>query len=515
MHQSLAQLIVEARRRWPEQVALVDRGERLTYRELFDRVTSCAAALAEHGVRQGDRVAMMIPNTADFPTLYYAVLCLGATVVPILPLLSAAEVTHILRDTRARLLIADAEASNPALAASAATSTTLIMVGSASKDDAVETMELRVPSHRPGADIVTAEPGDLAVIMYTSGTTGVPKGAMLTHANLVWNAVISARDVVSLSERDRVFGSAPLSHSNGQTVVMNSAVCAGAAVVLMRRFDAREALELIVREQVSVFVGVPTMYTALVEAARADHRRRELRLRLAVSGAAPLPTALVDEFRAIFGAEIYEGYGLTESSPVATFSQPVFGRRAGSVGHPLWGLDVEVARPDPAERIELLAAGEVGEVVVRGHAVFAGYLNNPEATAAAITDGWLRTGDLGTKDDDGFLQIVGRKKEMILRGGYNVYPREVEEVLAAHAGIAQAAVVGAPDPYYGEEVHAFVVLHGGADVPSEAEIIEWSRARLARYKYPRHVHFRDSLPLGPSGKVSKRELAHELARAVD
>jgi long-chain acyl-CoA synthetase len=466
-------------------------------------------------VRRGDRVGVMVPNTADFPTVYYGVLFLGATVVPIHLLLSSDEIAYILRDTEARVLVADAEVISTAAPAAAATGTPMCTVGEAG-DGATHTtadhLIARTPGDQPAEEIATVEPEDVAVILYTSGTTGAPKGAMLTHANLLWNAVVSARDVVSLSERDRIFGSVPLFHSNGQTVVMNAAMCAGAAVVLMRRFDGRQALELIEREHVSVFVGVPTMYAALLAAASSDRRRPQLRL--AVSGAAPLPTTLIEQFQAVFGTEIFEGYGLTEASPVVTFSQPVFGRRAGSIGHAIWGLDVEIARADVEGRIELIASGEVGEVVVRGHAVFAGYLNNPVATAAAINDGWLRTGDLGTKDDEGFLRIVGRKKEMILRGGYNVYPQEVEEVMAGHPDIALVAVVGGPDPYYGEEVHAFVVLRGKSESSSGAEIVEWAKARLARYKYPRHVHIRDSLPLGPSGKIMKKELAEGLARAT-
>ncbi len=510
MYLSLPQLVVEARKRWPDRIALVDDGQQITYQELADRVMTYAAALAARGVRRGDRVGVMVPNTADFPAIYYGALFLGATVVPIHVLLSSDEIAYIVRDSGARVLVVDTEVLTTAAPAAAATGIRMFAVG-----ETARTTADRLIAGSPGrqAEIPAVEPDDVAVILYTSGTTGAPKGAMLTHANLLWNAVISARDVVGLSERDRIFGSVPLSHSNGQTVVMNAAICAGAAVVLMRRFDGRQALELIEREQVSVFVGVPTMYTALLAAASSDRRRPQLRL--AVSGAAPLPTTLIEQFREVFGTEIFEGYGLTETSPVATFNQPVFGRRAGSVGHAIWGLDVEIARPDLEGHIELTRSGEVGEVVVRGHAVFAGYLNNPEATAAAINDGWLRTGDLGCKDDEGFLRIVGRKKEMILRGGYNVYPQEVEEVLARHPGIALVAVVGGPDPHYGEEVHAFVVLRDGPEPSSGAEIIEWAKTRLARYKYPRRVHVRNSLPLGPSGKIMKKRLAEELAQADD
>lgn len=510
---SLAQVVVDARRRWPDRIALIDGGKRLTYRELGDAVARCAGAFAARGVRRGDRVALMAPNTIAFPIVYYAVLSLGATVVPVHLLLTADEIEHVLSRTGAVCVVADVQVREVAAAAAARTGTPLLVLDDGSTGGPGERFDPMAHDQEPWPAITPVEDDAIAVILYTSGTTGVPKGAMLTHANLVWNAVVSARDVVSLTSQDRVFGAAPLFHSNGQTVVMNAAFCSGAALVLVRRFDATAALELMEREAVTVFVGVPTMYAALLDAAREGGPRPRPRLRLAVSGAAPLPAVIVEQFHDVFGADIYEGYGLTEASPVLTFNQSVFGRRSGSIGHPIWGLDVEIARADVEDGIELVPVGEVGEVVARGHAVFAGYLDDPAATAAAIRDGWLRTGDLGRKDDDGFVYIAGRKKEMILRGGYNVYPREVEDVLSGHPDVSLVAVVGGPDDLYGEEVHAFVVLTASGRA-SESDIIAWSRDRLARYKYPRHVHIRESLPLSSSGKVLKQRLAAELAPAT-
>jgi long-chain acyl-CoA synthetase len=304
-------------------------------------------------------------------------------------------------------------------------------------------------------------------------------------------------------------GCLPLFHSFGQVCAMNSGFKAGATLVLMPRFDGPATLDLMVRHGVTVFQGVPTMYIGLLDAAKADDRRPHLRI--AVSGGASLPVTVIDRFKETFGSDIYEGYGLSETSPVATFNHSYIGRKPGTVGTPIWGVEVEIARADLDDRIELLPAGsgEIGEVVIRGHNVFTGYLNKPDATAAAMVDGWFRSGDLGVKDADGFISIVDRKKDMVIRGGYNVYPREVEEVLLRHPGIAQVAVIGVPDETYGEEICAVVVP---SDEPTSPEaIVEWAKGQLALYKYPRRVEIVDALPLGPSGKVLKRELVARLA----
>jgi long-chain acyl-CoA synthetase len=289
---------------------------------------------------------------------------------------------------------------------------------------------------------------------------------------------------------------------------MNAGFFAGSTLVLLPRFDGGAALDLIVAEGVNVFMGVPTMYIGLLAAARGDERRPVLRI--AVSGGASLPVAVIDAFKRVLGADIYEGYGLSETSPVATFNQAVFGRKPGTVGRPIWGTDAEIADPAVDDHIELLPQGQVGEVVLRGHNIFAGYLNNPEATRSVLVDGWFRTGDLGTKDADGFLSIVDRKKDLIIRGGYNVYPREVEEVLAGHPAVAQVAVVGVADAEHGEEICAVVVRSPqGQDLDADT-LLAWSRERLGKHKVPRRVEFVETLPLGPSGKILKRELVKQL-----
>jgi long-chain acyl-CoA synthetase len=285
---------------------------------------------------------------------------------------------------------------------------------------------------------------------------------------------------------------------------MNTAFYVGATVVLLPRFDGAQALQLLQNEKCTIFMGVPTMYVGLLEAAKSSEIRPQLRM--ALSGGAALPLAVLEQFHEVFGTAVLEGYGLTETSPVATFNQKGFEPRPGTVGKAIWGVEVEVARAEIDDRIELLGPGELGEIVIRGHNVFKGYLNKPEATALAIVDGWFRTGDLGDKSEDGYVRILDRKKDMVIRGGYNVYPRDVEEVLLRHPAVGQVAVIGIPDPQYGEEVCACVVRDPAGGEATEQDIIDWSKDHLAAYKYPRRVIFVDAMPLGPSGKVLKREL---------
>jgi long-chain acyl-CoA synthetase len=308
-----------------------------------------------------------------------------------------------------------------------------------------------------------------------------------------------------------VLGCLPLFHSFGQTVGMNGTFRLGATLVLLARFSGQAAIDLMLKEGVDVFHGVPTMYIGLLEAAPAYEKLP--RLRLCISGGASLPLAVLEKFNDAFTTKIFEGYGLSETSPTATTNQPHFGTKAGSVGHPIWGVEVEIARAELDDRIELLPVGQLGEIVIRGHNVFSGYLGRPEATKEAIVDGWFRSGDLGVKDAQGFISIVDRKKDIVIRGGFNVYPREIEEVLAHHPQVGQVAVIGIPDPVFGEEVCAVVVPEKGADgaLPTAEQLIAWSQEHLGRHKYPRQIRFVDELPLGPSMKVLKRELRRTIA----
>lgn len=494
---SLAAILAEPARRRPDRTALVEGELRLTFGQLWEQARAQAAALVGLGVRPGDRVALMAPNTAEFPRAYYAILAAGGVVVPVHLLLSAEEVEHVLRDSGATLLLCHPAQAATGKAAAAATGVRMLTLGEGGE------LETLTGAAEPLPGYVTREADDPAVVFYTSGTTGVPKGAVLSHLNLVMNATVCAFDSHDVRHDDIALGALPLFHAFGQTVSMNATWRAGATLVLLPRFDAARAVELMAAEGVNTFHGVPTMYVNLVAAAATAPELPALRL--AISGGASLPVAVLERFEKAFGVPVYEGYGLSETSPTASVNQPVFGTKPGSIGHPLWGVDVEIARADVEGRIELLPAGELGEVVVRGHNVFSGYLGRPEATAEAVVDGWFRTGDLGTKDADGFLAIVDRKKDVIIRGGFNVYPREVEEVLMRHPDVAQVAVIGLPDDVHGEEICAVVVAAPGS-APDAAEITAWSKEHLGRHKYPRRVEFTGELPLGPSMKVLKREL---------
>ncbi|HEV7896546.1 MAG TPA: long-chain fatty acid--CoA ligase [Planosporangium sp.] len=508
---SLATVLAESARRYPDKVAVVDGDVRVTYARLWEQARGYAAGLRELGVKPGDTVALLAPNVVEFPRAYFGALAAGAVVVPVHLLLTADEAAYVLRDSRAGLLVCHSSQLAMGAAAARAAGIPLVTVGpvpATVAPDPVAAQARRLEdvsaAVEPLRSYVSRSAEDTAVVFYTSGTTGEPKGALLTHLNLVMNATVNAFDANDVRTDDVALGCLPLFHTFGQTVSMNSTFRVGGTMVLLSRFTGDAAIELMLREGVDVFHGVPTMYVALVEAAARYERLP--RLRLCISGGASLPVVVLERFNEAFSTTVFEGYGLSETSPTATVNQPHFGTRPGTVGHPIWGVEVEVARAELDERIELLPAGELGEIVIRGHNVFAGYLARPEATEQALVDGWFRTGDLGTRDDEGFISIVDRKKDLIIRGGFNVYPREVEEVIARHPAVAQVAVIGVPDEVHGEEICAVIVLNGDAPALTGDELIDWSRERLGRHKYPRRVRFVDQLPLGPSHKVLKREL---------
>ena len=514
MSLSIASLLAESALRRPAKTAVICETTSLTYGQLWEQARRYAAVLRARGVGPGDRVGMLMPNIPQFPMTYYGVLALGAVVVPIHSLLKAEEIAFVLADAEVSVLVCAAPLLGEGAPGAALAGIALLSVLDGPAE--VDRIDLLAQAVEPVATYVQREPSDDAVFLYTSGTTGKPKGAVMSHLNMLMNAQLSATNIIEVGPDDVVLAVLPLFHSFGQTCVMNASFVNGATVVLMPRFDGARALDLMMEHDVTLFQGVPTMYIGLLDAARTDSRRPPLRN--ATSGGASLPATVIEAFHEVFGVDIYEGYGLSETAPVATFNQRVYGRRAGTVGCAIWGVEVEVARPEIEESIELLPYGELGEIVIRGHNVMNRYHNRPEDTAIAIVDGWFRSGDLGTKDADGFITIVDRKKDMVLRGGYNVYPREVEEVLLRHPAVGQVAVIAVPDPVYGEEVCAVVIRsvaglsEASRDLADlEAEIIAWSKTRLASYKYPRLVRFVDALPLGPSGKVLKRELAARYA----
>ncbi len=506
MSLSIANILADSAVRFADNTAVVLGDLKLTYAQLWGHSQQYAQVLRDRGVEPGDKVALLLPNTPHFPLAYFAVLSLGAVAVPVHALLKSEEIEYVLNDSDAKIMICAAPLMGEGAkgAELAGVPVLAVMDGADESIDRIDNLALEA---QPIDGIAPREPGDTAVILYTSGTTGKPKGAEITHLNVIMNVMVSAQHSFNIDQTDVVLGCLPFFHTFGQTCCLNTSFYVGASVVMLPRFDGAAALELLVKEKCTIFMGVPTMYVGLVAAGKDDESKRP-QLKSALSGGAALSEAVLEEFEEVFGTKILEGYGLTETSPVATFNQVGFEPKAGTVGKTIWGVEVEVAKAEVEEKIELMPTGELGEIVVRGHNVFKGYLNKPEETAAAIIDGWFRTGDLGTKDEEGYVRIVDRKKDMVLRGGYNVYPRDVEDVLIRHDAVAQVAVIAIPDPKMGEEVAAVVIKADGAEI-TEEELIAWSREKLASYKYPRRIFFTDGFPLGPSGKILKRELVEQ------
>ena len=514
---NLAVMLENSAREVPDRHAVVLGDRRLTYAQVDGAANQVANLLASRGLGPGDKVALTCPNLPYFPIVYYGILKAGATVVPLNVLLKGREVAYHLDDCDAKayfcfegtdelpmgqwgwdgfgrtdgcddffLITAD-----PAAAAPIEGATTF---GAAVKDQS-PTFETRV-----------TEPTDTAVILYTSGTTGQPKGAELTHTNMAMNAFGQARLFgTPESGYDTYLVTLPLFHSFGQTVVMNAGFCNAGTLVLQPRFDARAALGLMQSEDVTFFAGVPTMYWGLLKALNesTDVDKIAATLRVAVAGGSSLPVEIIKDVKERFHVQIQEGYGLSETSPVATFqprdAEPV----PGSIGKPIWGVECKLVDPD-WKTID--AVDEVGEIAIRGYNIMKGYYNRPDETDAVMRDGWFRSGDLGRRDADGYYYIVDRAKDMIIRGGFNVYPREVEEVLMTHPAVSLAAVVGVPHESLGEEIKAYVIRNDGEEI-TEDELVAWAKEEMAGYKYPRDIEFRDELPMTATGKILKRELA--------
>jgi long-chain acyl-CoA synthetase len=464
----------------------------MTYRELDEASARIAGLLRDRGLRPGDRVGVMLPNTPEFATIYYGVLRFGGVVVPMNPLLKAREVAYYLGDSGARLLFVWHGFADEASAGAKRAEAEAVVVDPDTFGE--------LASGQPAWEVAERADDDTAVVLYTSGTTGQPKGAELTHANLARNTEVVRTDLLELTAEDVVFGGLPLFHSFGQTCTLNAAVASGSSLSLLPRFDPVRALQILDRQRVTVFAGVPTMYTALLHCP--DRAAYDVSaLRLCISGGAAMPVEVLRGFEEAFDCLVLEGYGLSETSPVASFNHPDRERKPGSIGTPIRGVEMRVVDEDGAE----VPQGQTGEIVIRGHNVMKGYWRRPEETAKAIVDGWFRTGDIGQVDQDGYFAIVDRKKDLIIRGGYNVYPREVEEVLYEHPAVAEAAVIGLPHPELGEEVGAAVVLKPDAGVTAEA-LRDHVKSQVAAYKYPRRVWIVQALPKTATGKILKREI---------
>jgi long-chain acyl-CoA synthetase len=435
----------------------------------------------------------MLPNVPYFPIVYYGILRRGAVAVPMNVLLKGRETAFYLKDPAAKVVFAWADVAEHARSGAATAGADCVEVETGSFEQLLAAAE-------PLPAVAARDDGDSAVILYTSGTTGTPKGAELTHGSLARNCDASIA-LFTIGPATVTLGALPLFHTFGQTCAMNTTLAAGGCLTLMPRFDPGRALKVIARDRVSVFEGVPTMYGAMLhdpDAQTADTSSLEV----CACGGASLPVELMRAFEERFGCIILEGYGLSETSPVASFNHPGRARKAGSIGTPIAGVEMKVI----SDTGDDLPAGAVGEIVIRGHNVMKGYFNRPKATAAAIdAEGWFHSGDLARMDEDGYFFIVDRKKDMILRGGYNVYPREIEEVLYEHPAVREAAVVRVPHDELGEEVGAAVVLKDGASA-TPAELRAFVKDEVAAYKYPRHVWLVDELPKGPTGKILKRQI---------
>ena len=495
----LNELLRRVKERQPNAPALGFEGKSISYGEMYRQVLAFAAALKRLGIRKGDRVALMLPNIPEFPVAYFGILYLGAVVVPINTMFRSREIHYILEDSESRAVITwegELEAVAQAMEDLDACEH-LIALGQNLPEGVVNWQHLLRQPHEATFQ-ASVLPEDPAVILYTSGTTGRPKGAILTHRNLCSNAS-SAALIGGLTSKDISLGVLPFYHSFGQTVSMNAVFCAGGKIVLVPRFSPEAVFESIEKEHVTIFAAVPTMLKILVdyEGPAADLSS----VRWLLSGGAKLERTLLEEFERKFGIPVHEGYGLTEASPVVTFNPQGFDRKPGSVGIPL--RDIEIRIVD--DKGEELFPGEEGEIVVRGPNVMKGYLNRPEATKEILRDGWLYTGDIGYTDEEGYLYIVDRKGDMIIKGGFNVYPREIEELLSHHPSIREVAVVGVPDPVQGEEVKAYVVLQPEARASSN-ELIDYCVSQIAKYKCPKYISFVQSLPKNALGRVQKHLL---------
>ena len=500
---NLYQNLVKTTQNDPDATALYFGHETISYGDLLASTNRLANALRGLGVDENSKVAILLRNMPEFIISYYAVLALGATVVPLCYMCLAEEVEKIIRDSMVETLITNFEFDDlvKELQTSNDTQLSRIIVSGAPELEGIIQYETLVEKQPDSFDMVDRDEDEVAVILYAPTSAEIVRGCMLTHKNLDWNAEI-VMDQCSLTPEDKVMGVLPFFAAYGQTCVLNASIKAGCSIVLHESFIPGEVLKSLQQEQVSVFFGVPTMYVYIL-----NHPliyQYDLgSARLWVCGGAPFPQEIMDRWNNELGARIFEGYGLTEAAPVVAM-QPLEGKyKIGSIGVPPEGIEVKIVDEDGKE----LGTGEVGELIINGPNVMKGYYNNPEETEKILRGDWLYTGDMAYVDDDGYLFIVGRKKDLIIRGGFNIYPREIEEVLAAHPLISEAAVVGIPNKYLGEEVKAFVKLKPGSRL-TEEQVLEFCEERLPYYKTPKFIVFVRSFKKDPSGQILK-ELIEE------
>ncbi len=503
---NLSILVEQSAKRNPDKPALSSGDMTLSYRTFDEKVCQTANALTKIGIGYGDNVALLCPNIPDFTVIFFGILKTGATVVPLSILLKPEEIAYHLSDSESKMFICFA--GTPEMPTgkfgkegfdSVESCRDFISIGNFAGD--IQNFNDLIKEEKTSFESYMTSSEDTAVIIYTSGTTGKPKGAELSHINLFTNAEASTT-IIASSEFEAQFVVLPLFHIFGLTVMMLAGIRKSLHLILLPKFEAQTVYQLIKNFNIKIFAGVPSMYWALLNEEDSEGNRDIIKnLRICISGGASLPVKIIDEFEDRFGVPIIEGYGMSEGSPVVTFNQLEIGRKPGSIGTPIWGIDVKIVDEYSNE----LPVGEKGELIYRGPNVMKSYYRKPEETKEVLKNGWLFSGDIAVKDEDGFFFIVDRKKEMIIRGGMNVYPREVEEVMMKHADISMVAVVGIDDEKLGEEIKAFVVKRKNRDT-SEEQIKEWTKERIARYKYPRSVEFVDELPMSASGKILKKLL---------
>ncbi len=502
---SLPELLKRSVEKYRNHTAITFFDQTISYGELQDSVRRVASAFNKLGLKKGDRVALMLPNTPFYPISYFAALTCGATIVQVNPLYRPDELRYILNDSGAAFLVAYEPLAKVVEAVKKDTKLKEVIYASA--ESASQFHELMQDKGDKVPDVEIDPKEDVAVLQYTGGTTGRSKGAMLTHYNLVANTVQSAIAIkpVSVPGSERVLMVAPLFHVYGMTSGMNLAFYNGNNLIMLPRFEVEEVVKAIEKHKPTNFPGVPTMYIGLLNYAK-KHNIKLDTFKSCTSGSAPLPVEVLEQLRSIAGAPVAEGYGLSEASPT-THRNPVVGlQKPGSIGIPFPSTDVKIVDKETGERE--LGVGEIGEMIIKGPQVMKGYWNMPEETEQTIRNGWLYTGDLAKMDEDGYFYIVGRKKELIIASGYNVYPIEVEDVLYEHPKVLEAAVIGVPDPYRGETIKAVIVPQEGQTL-TEDEIIEFCKEKLAAYKVPKIVEFRDEMPKTAVGKILKRKLQEE------
>ncbi|MEY4905653.1 MAG: hypothetical protein RLZZ292_3468 [Bacteroidota bacterium] len=510
---NLSTILENSARQQPTKTAFIFGDTALSYAQINGAANMVANGLKAKGIVAGDKVALSCFNLPFFPIIYYGIMKAGAVVVPLSVLLKNDEIAYHLSDSEAKAYFCftgtdDLPMGKMGYAGfqEVASCEHFFMImpkpEMPSSIEGTATLGSLMTGQSPKCDTAQTSAEDTCVIIYTSGTTGRPKGAELTHSNLLLNAILSV-DLVNTTSADTQLIVLPLFHIFAMTVLMNAGVYKGATNVLLPRFDAETVFGLMSKHKVTIFAGVPTMYWGLVNYTdpKFDYESIAQTLKVCASGGASLPVKVLEDFEKRFNVPIIEGYGMSEGSPVVTFNQLAIGRKPGSIGTPVWGVDVKLVDTDGNE----VPVGEKGELLYRGHNVMKGYYKKTEANAESLKDGWLHSGDVAIKDEDGFFYIVDRTKDMIIRGGLNVYPREVEEVMIKHKDVSLVAVIGVPHEEMGEEVKAFVVLKDGHSITEEA-LIKWTKLHIAAYKYPRHIEFLTALPMSATGKILKKEL---------